>query len=511
MMRTDDAPVSLWDALYGRRSFLRTAAHGLGALALADALGFTAFAQPPVARYNGFIVLRLKPTRFGSLLSSANDLRALARQSNATELIRVLDQYPSLTTGRLISALTPSQVGELEKRGPASPESRLTSYWTIDAEALGNRDQLIQLLRNLPDVDLVYEEPVGLDPASIDPSDDQFSYKQFHLKPAPEGIDAVWAWRQGAGSAPSVGFADVERGWILTHEDMPTRRTLPYASTEMVSGSLPHGTACITLAAGRDNDKGIVGVAPNPAWTGVSSHVRGGRAGRVAVAIAAAAYSMKAGDVLLVEWATDDDLPAETVAAVWTIISLATAAGIVVVEAGGNGNKSLDSVPELKADSGAIIVGAAHRALDATGLGHERWLITLPSGTVKGSNFGARIDCYAPGEQLVAAGPSASPAGSLTPTGTPVRRAYRSEFGGTSGAAAIVAGAALLLQQWHIAIKHQPLKPAVLRTVFRTVGTPQGSAVAGHIGRMPDLKKAAAALGLGAVPPSVPSIRRDPT
>ncbi len=507
MKRTKDArtPQSTVDS--GRRLFLRSATRGLSALAVANALGLSALAQPNTG---GFIVVRLKPGRFGSLLVSAPDLRTLAQGANAPELLALLNRFPQLPARHLVSALTATQVAELETRAERRGNPRrwsLNSYWRIAARTDAERTQLLQLLRSVPDVDLVYEQPKGSDP-TVDSSDDQFAAQQFHLAAAPMGVDAKWAWTQPGGDGATVAFVDVEQGWIFNHEDLPMMRTLPGVSWEVTTTSRPHGTAVVSLAAGRDNATGVVGVAPNPAWVSVSSHVRQGVPDQVADAISAAAFNMAAGDVLLVEWQDSNNLPAEVTPDIWTAISLATASGIIVVECAGNGNRSLDGFAAIKrdspsTDSGAIIVGAARRALDASGTGHNRLEITASAG----SNHGERVDCYAIGEQLGAAGPSKTAAGSLTPAGTAETMAYRKDFGLTSGSAPIVAGAAVALQGMHKAVKGTPLSPAEMRTALSTHGTPQGTGVAGRIGVMPDLRKAAISLGLPSVPSSPTSLR----
>jgi hypothetical protein len=482
-----------------RRAFLESAISGIWALAVADALDVALLAQPAPRRYTGFIVVRLRPERFGNLLLSASDLRALAQQANATDLTALLDRYPGLSTRRLISGLTSTQVVEREKRAAergATPRWSLNTYWRVDARTVDNRPQLVQLLGTMPDVDVAYEQPKGADP-SVDPSNDQFAAQQFHLGAAPMGVDAHWAWMQAGGAGEGVAFVDVEQGWIFNHEDLPGFKVLPNVSWEVTTGSRPHGTAVVSLAAGLDNVVGIVGVAPKPDWVSVSSHVRQGVADQVSDAIANAANSMKPGDVLLVEWTDPDDLPAEIVPDVFTAISDATGNGIIVIECAGNSNKSLDGITAIdrrnaNTDSGAIIVGAAHRALDSAGAGHNR----LQFASFAGSNFGARVDCYAIGEQLVAAGPAKSTSGSLTPVGTPETMAYRKDFAMTSGSGPIVAGAAMALQGMHKALKGVPLTPAEMRMALSTHGTPQGIDTPGHIGVMPDLRKAALALGL---------------
>jgi hypothetical protein len=104
---------------------------------------------------------------------------------------------------------------------------------------------------------------------------------------------------------------------------------------------------------------------------------------------------------------------------------------------------------------------------------HDRWYW---------SNYGSRIDCYAWGENIVTTG-----YGDLY-RGTDDNSAYTNTFGGTSGAAAIIAGTALIVQGKRQATTGR-LSPAQMRDVLSNpaAGTAQGGNVAGHIGVMPDL------------------------
>jgi hypothetical protein len=81
--------------------------------------------------------------------------------------------------------------------------------------------------------------------------------------------------------------------------------------------------------------------------------------------------------------------------------------------------------------------------------------------------------------------------------GTAGPNSYTNRFGGTSGAAAIVAGAAVVIQGLHKYFKGRPLTPAEMRHVLRATGTPQLPAGATQkIGVMPDIRKAARFLGI---------------
>ncbi len=66
---------------------------------------------------------------------------------------------------------------------------------------------------------------------------------------------------------------------------------------------------------------------------------------------------------------------------------------------------------------------------------------------------------------------------------------YRSDFGGTSGAAPMVAGAAAVMQGVSLAKNGIPLSPALMRLWLNVTGTPQGASPR-LIGTMPDLNTA---------------------
>jgi hypothetical protein len=100
------------------------------------------------------------------------------------------------------------------------------------------------------------------------------------------------------------------------------------------------------------------------------------------------------------------------------------------------------------------------------------------------SSFGSRVDCFAAGSFIRA--PSA--AGTNT---------YQ-QFGGTSGASAIIAGAAASLQAMTRAATGATLLPADVRRLFSSasLGTLPNNPLSARIGSMPNLRKIVRAQGL---------------
>ena len=175
-------------------------------------------------------------------------------------------------------------------------------------------------------------------PPPVNPTDDPLSNKQGYLSAAPVGIDAHFAWTHADGSG--IGFVDLEQGWTLDHEDLPA--PIPVIGpSQQLSEWTGHGTAVLGIVAAVDNDKGVVGIAPQAKVRVVSQWF--GSHFNTAEAIAAAIDQMQAGDVLLIETTAPPDaklgwVPAEVqpLPLVFDLIKMATSIGITVLEPAGN-------------------------------------------------------------------------------------------------------------------------------------------------------------------------------
>jgi len=277
-------------------------------------------------------------------------------------------------------------------------------------------------------------------------------------------------------------MVDLEQGWTLEHEDIVA------AQVDLISGQnrayRGHGAAVLGQIIAVDNAIGCIGIAPGATARVVSQWRDDGRH-NTADAILDAARVMGPGDVLLIEAQAEYEgmprlWPVEVEEAVFNAIRTVTSRGIVVVEAAGNGHNDLDEFRDLAGrrvlninspdykDSGAILVGAASS--------------THPHHRLDFSNHGSRVDCFAWGENVDTCGDGDQGASTS---------AYIPDFGGTSSASPIVAGAALLLQSWRQRAGASPFSPATLRTLLSvsSINTASANPAIDRIGVMPDLRQ----------------------
>ena len=57
-------------------------------------------------------------------------------------------------------------------------------------------------------------------PPAVNPADDPRSVNQGYLDPAPDGIDAEYAWGFPGGAGAGQALVDLEVGWNFNHEDL---------------------------------------------------------------------------------------------------------------------------------------------------------------------------------------------------------------------------------------------------------------------------------------------------
>lgn len=309
------------------------------------------------------------------------------------------------------------------------------------------------------------------------------------------GIDAKFAWQVDGGIGRQTRLVDVESGWDLTHEDLATasitKAPAPFET------DVDHGTAVAGILVSPDNGKGIVGIVPAASLVLVNTLRPDGHTNNAdAIVFGASVLAASSGRVLLIELEESSPgpgVPVENDPSVLGAIQFAVSLGITVIEPAGNGNVDLDNTASLFqmsprnpafADSGAIVVGAAEIANDG-----KPQRASGGNAKDKGSSFGDRVDCFALGVGLRAP-TSAAP------------NAYQN-FTGTSGAAAVVAGAAAALQAMSFAHTGAFLSPRDVRNTFRDASlcTPIDPGKPAGIGGMPDLRKIATRFGFARILP----------
>lgn len=334
-----------------------------------------------------------------------------------------------------------------------------------------------------PEITLATQEPRARADESCPVTTPSFESYQGYLGPAPHGIDAPAAWRRGQRGA-GVWFADIEGGWNAEHEDLPGDRIQHVGGTKFRDPMWrAHGTAVLGEVVGRDNGKGVVGIAPDVERVFTSSI--GGTT--VANAIDVAAKNLRAGDVLLIELQGGGPrgryVPVEYWDDVFDAIKTATKRGVVVIEAAGNGAEDLDHATykrkfdRAKRDSGAIMVGAGG---PPRGGYADRERLDF-------SNYGGRVDVQGWGRKV-----ATLDYGDLQAC-SGADRHYTGEFSGTSSASPIVAGAAVIVQGVAKS-RGGLLTPTQIRDLLRATGTPQLGDTSEQIGPRPDLERAIKAL-----------------
>lgn len=410
-----------------------------------------------------------------------------------SELDDALSSGAVVDAAPLLGDFTEQAAAQFDQVPSDNPEAGNPASWLRVEVRTADVEAIVAELRTLPGVEDTYIAPRPAPP----PATPNFVDFQAPLLAAPDGLGIRDASVLKGATGKAVRVADVEYSWNTAHEDLAAARvagsTIAVGTPANPFEDDHHGTGVLGVLAGKKNTFGVQGEAYSSRMYMVNAYSLEYNV-NVAMAITAARKKLRAGDVLLLEQQTygpfGEYLPVEWVPSVYDAIASATAAGIVVIEAAGNGGVDLDDpaygsrFPSGKPDSGAIMVGAG----DACPWFQPRERLTF-------SNYGTRVDVQGHGNCVVTSG-----YGYLYDDGPNAR--YTDQFNGTSSASATVAGAAAVLSSGHRAAVGGPPSPSLVRSLFIAHGTPQPAMDSGHIGPLPDVF--AALISIDVVAPTAP-------
>jgi len=439
--------------------------------------------------------------RAGNLTTVGHDdlsgIHKLLKSHKGRIIERIFDEVSSATRHDL-----------QRKSGKTLADLNLYYRILLPGEDKSMVENLIDSLNQLPIVEIAYPLAKPAPP----PTPDYTGY-QGYLNAAPGGIDARYSWTVPGGTGSGVKIVDIEFSWNLNHEDLSKARNAlmkkSYWTPVDPGNDNNHGTAVLGELIADANGFGVTGISYDAAIGVVPAYVNG-EGYVLEQSIQFAADNLQTGDVILIELqipgphagpdcspsnqASCFYVPVEWYQAYFDAIQYATAKGVVVVEAAGNGNENLDDAIFQGAfnrsvrDSGAIIVGAGYSPGSPYGTDLYRCSF---------SDYGSRVDLQGWGDWRI----TTTGFGDLYSGGNQ-NSYYTSQFSGTSSASPMVAGAAANLQSVQKSRTGAPASPSWIRQRLVDTGTPQGGA--DHIGPRPDLMRATAlgALNVALVAPA---------
>ncbi len=394
----------------------------------------------------------------------------------------------------------------MERGGQPLPDLNL--YFTLRLPAEMSPAQAIAEFVDVPEVEWAYLIPRPVVPPTAPRYDrgtrddllltDTLRF-QGYLLPAPDGIDAHYAWEGHGGSGDGVSICDIEYSVNFSHEDL-NRVTLLGVPGQDPFASDAHGTEVIGIFGSRKNGIGTTGIAysadryfaaQKPVTVGVVASDQ---------AITTALKTLRLGDVIIIEAQTvgpnfDPDnagntqfglVPVDWDKPVYDAVQIATAIGITVVEAGCNGGQNLDAVEYITLNQNpgfSPFTNAQRSRAIVVGAGKSPRFDEPNARSRHGfSNYGNRIDLQAWGDNVVTSGK-----GTLWDVDGKNQQ-YSNNFSGTSSATPMVTGSVAVLQSTFHRAKGRYMFPHEVLDLLRRTGTPQQGT--DNIGPMPDLRRA---------------------
>jgi hypothetical protein len=395
----------------------------------------------------------------------------------------------------------------------------MNSVVEIEVKDTDEAIKLYRALKDLRGVEAIYPQTIP-HPTSLSTTPDLTSTQGYLFSyEAKGGLNAKYAWDQGV-HGENVVIVDNEGNWDLNHLDLPLDAsklitglscTTPDES-QVCKEQANHGAAIVGILASIDNGHGTTGVAyESDVYVAVATDV-GEMLGQLTDGQGDSIHDeLPPGSVFLIEVGIEGALsdpesgcqvsqygciPIEAATAVYNVVQLATAAGITVVEVADNGSVNLNNTNVyydfqtklgMVPDSGSILVGASVGGGD-----HHK---------ADFSNCGTPIDLFGWGGYVATAGYGypgnpftwVTIPGGPNPPNTDPHAYFINTASGTSSAAAMVAGAAALLQSYakqeFQEISTRYLMPGKVRDILYNSGISQAGGGC-SIGKQPRMNVA---------------------
>jgi len=387
----------------------------------------------------------------------SNDEKSLHTERHFTTDLNTLDQMRLVGSQRIGWQLPDLSLYYEVKIAPnATPEEKL---------------ELMSELNSLDIVEIAYFPAVPKLPKAPTPN---WETAQDYLQPAPDGVDAYYAWDTYGGKGDGIKVIDIEGNWVESHEDLHGGTDHFHIAGDKIPDPTwyNHGTAVLGEIAADSNSFGMTGIAFNVDLGTISI-------GSMSIpnALNTAVANSDTGDVILIELQIGGPnggayVPVEYEQAAFDAILQASSLGRIVVEAGANGAQNLDDTvwyghlfdPDYRF-SGAIMVAASD------GYHHPASF----------TDYGERMDAHGFGTWNVYT------LGYGDLYGTDTTNYYTATFAGTSSASPIITGACAALQGINKAVHARVLDHSEMRALLQDYSTPQAPS-SKHIGPMPDLQ-----------------------
>jgi len=368
---------------------------------------------------------------------------------------------------------------QLQALVPANEEplADLNNYFRAWTSGAAETERIVNLINDDPLIETAYAEYIPIPAQDLPPPTPDFGPQQAQLRGFP-GINYLNFESVVGARFPNGRMAHLEGAWIEDHEDCSWLQSPRYLGLKPTAALTKlwedHGAACVGVMAGGRNPYGIRGIASDTRELFLIS-LANGSANMVNLAEAV----LEPGDVMSTSFvyrpASSPEqfhAPRDFPQADWDAVRSAATKGIHYTFAAGNSNDDIETDPQFRERYAAAALSSGGYICGAT------WAKSM--ARIPYSNYGStHVIANGWGEGVLSMG-----WGHLFGPNNDKRQYYTNRFGGTSSAAATVAG---VIASYVGAVKEQngkTLLVAEVKAALRSTGTPSTT---GNVGNRPDL------------------------